>query len=250
MMMTLERWRLTSRWPWIAKTAGCAQRLLWLNRPLPRPFADARRRRLAVLPLDLAMGEPLTLGPRDILVTVGCDWHNRKPAEIEREKRAKGFCYVVLCYDIIPLQFPSSSPNIPSPVSGATGMRHSRRRTRCWSTPSASTRMFAPTAPKRVSRSRQFRSPRSASIRPAPGLPPVCRKDWKASASSRSSARSNRARAMACWSGFRLAELGERGGAFLSGGRGWQPALASSGLAAVRTGRPTPKGLMRPRIPC
>ncbi len=36
----------------------------------------------------------------------GYDWFNQDPASIAVRKRRQGFQYVVMCYDIIPLQFP------------------------------------------------------------------------------------------------------------------------------------------------
>ena len=106
LVMALERRRLyatSARTRWLI---DLAQKALWLRRQLPPPFADRHGRRLAVVPVDLALGKPLSLRPQDTLATAGYDWFNQDPVALERHKREHGFRYVVMCYDIIPLQFP------------------------------------------------------------------------------------------------------------------------------------------------
>ena len=104
--MILERRRLTSRYAWIRAAADVLQRALMLARRLPPPFAD-RSGRLASVPAKLALGTRLTLGLGDVLVTAGYDWYQMDTNAIEASKRATGFRYVAMCYDIIPLMFPA-----------------------------------------------------------------------------------------------------------------------------------------------
>lgn len=95
---TLERWRVASGEGAIARGIAHAQRLLLLAR---------RRRRRGVVPFKLAVGPPLALGPRDVILSVGCDWEHKDGESIAALKRRFGFRFVVMCYDIIPLQFPN-----------------------------------------------------------------------------------------------------------------------------------------------
>jgi glycosyltransferase involved in cell wall biosynthesis len=106
LIMALERQRLSSRSPGIRRIIDEVQKRLWKSHRLPLPFADSHGRRFQIVPLDLALGKRIALGPRDIVVTAGYDWFNQDPTRIGEEKRRRGFRYVALCYDIIPLKFP------------------------------------------------------------------------------------------------------------------------------------------------
>ncbi len=106
LVMALERRRLGATSPGTRRLIDLAQKALWLRRQLPPPFADRHGRRLAVVPVDLALGKPLSLGPQDIVATAGYDWFSQDPVALAREKRQRRFRYVVMCYDIIPLLFP------------------------------------------------------------------------------------------------------------------------------------------------
>jgi len=105
LVMALERRRLRTDSARVRRLIDLAQKALWLRWRLPPPFADQHGRRLAVVPVDVALGRALPLGPRDTVATAGYDWFNQDPARIESEKRRLGFRLVVMCYDIIPLQF-------------------------------------------------------------------------------------------------------------------------------------------------
>ena len=107
MFMALERQRLTRRFAWVRAAADVLQRALMRAWRLPPPFADRSGRRLAIVPARLALGERLALGPGDVLVTAGYDWYQMDTNAIEAAKRATGFRYVAMCYDIIPLMFPA-----------------------------------------------------------------------------------------------------------------------------------------------
>jgi glycosyltransferase involved in cell wall biosynthesis len=104
--MLLERLRLTTRFAWVRAAADILQRALLLARRLPPPFADRSGRRLAIVPARLALGERLALGRGDVLVTAGYGWYQMDTNAIGASKRATGFRYVAMCYDIIPLLFP------------------------------------------------------------------------------------------------------------------------------------------------
>ncbi len=106
LIMALERRRLSSGSARIRHAINGAQKRLWPSRQLPLPFADRHGRRFAIVPLDLALGGKLSLGPQDIVVTAGYDWFNQDMIELGKQKRRWGFRYIVMCYDIIPLQFP------------------------------------------------------------------------------------------------------------------------------------------------
>jgi glycosyltransferase involved in cell wall biosynthesis len=108
--MALERVRLQTKSTAVRSLADVLQRLLLLNRR-HAPFVDARGDRIAVVPLGVALGPPLSLGPRDTFVSAGFDWLNREPGEIVGYKRRLGFRWVVLCYDIIPLTHPEFYSN-------------------------------------------------------------------------------------------------------------------------------------------
>ena len=110
LVMGLERRRLTTGSPWVARAADLAQRFLLALRRDSFPFADKRGRRLIMVPFDLAVGEDLAPGPEDVVLSVGCDWMHKEAADLATLKRQAGFRLVVLCYDIIPLLHPEFFP--------------------------------------------------------------------------------------------------------------------------------------------
>lgn len=110
LLMTLERRRIRTHSRFLRHAMERVQRAVCLGRDLPDVFIDRKRRRLGVIPADLALEEALTLGPGDTVVTVGCDWGNQRPDRILALKRRHGFRYVTLCYDLIALQFPQYLP--------------------------------------------------------------------------------------------------------------------------------------------
>jgi glycosyltransferase involved in cell wall biosynthesis len=65
-----------------------------------------RRRRRNVVAFRVAIGGPLILGPRDVMLSAGSDWTHKDTNMIAGLKKQFGFRYVVMCYDIIPLLFP------------------------------------------------------------------------------------------------------------------------------------------------
>jgi len=106
----LERWRLATNLPAIRRAIDLGQRLVWLPQRLPLPFADGRGSRFGAVPIDVARGPPLTLGPDDVIVSVGIDWEHKEATAISELKRRYGFRYVVMCHDLIPVMFPAFFP--------------------------------------------------------------------------------------------------------------------------------------------
>jgi glycosyltransferase involved in cell wall biosynthesis len=105
-LMALEGVRLRSNSTLVRRGVDAAQRLVLLSRQMPAPFADRAGRRLAVVPARLALGKPLSMGPRDVVVVTGSDWYQLDETAIGKMKARLGFRLVVMCYDIIPLLFP------------------------------------------------------------------------------------------------------------------------------------------------
>ncbi len=69
-----------------------------------------RRRRRGIVPYAIAVGPPLALNPRDVVIATGAEWALKDAAKIAALKGEFGFRYVVMCYDIIALVFPQYFP--------------------------------------------------------------------------------------------------------------------------------------------
>jgi glycosyltransferase involved in cell wall biosynthesis len=110
LIMALERRRLTARSAFGRRIAGMGQQLLWLRPELPPPFAGGHGSRFGVVPIDLALGPALALGPDVVILSVGDDWVHRDATLIGELKRRHGFRYVVMCHDLIPIMFPNHFP--------------------------------------------------------------------------------------------------------------------------------------------
>jgi len=104
-IMALERRRLATTSRAAIRAIEAAQKPLFLYRRLA-PFVDSLGKRIAVVPPDLALGAPLSLGPGDIYVSAGSGWLNAKTRDIVAASRASRCRSVLLCYDIIPLLYP------------------------------------------------------------------------------------------------------------------------------------------------
>lgn len=111
LLMALERRRLTAHATGLARFIGGLQKVLCLPRRLPPPFAGRDGRRREIVPVDLALGRALSLGPGDTVITAGYDWVNQDPHQIEANRRQGRFRYVVLCHDIMALRTPEFLPN-------------------------------------------------------------------------------------------------------------------------------------------
>ena len=88
--MALERWRLTSTRPAIRRLIDRVQRLCWVPHGLPAPFTS-RGSRFGIVPIDLALGAPLTLGASDVILSSGDDWYHKEAPAIARLKRVTAF---------------------------------------------------------------------------------------------------------------------------------------------------------------
>ncbi len=98
--MALERRRLAG-----SALAGRLQAPLLGADARRQPFGDRDGTRHAVVPLDLALGPPLTLGPADTVLTAGSDWLHKGRAMLDLRLR-HGFGLVAMCYDLLPLLHP------------------------------------------------------------------------------------------------------------------------------------------------
>jgi glycosyltransferase involved in cell wall biosynthesis len=106
----LERWRLAARLPAARRAIDLAQRLLWLPGRLPARFTDKDNVRIGRVPVDLALGAPLELGPGDVIVSVGNDWVCKDAAAIAKLKKRHGFRFVAMCHDLMPIRYPALFP--------------------------------------------------------------------------------------------------------------------------------------------
>ncbi len=104
---TLERWRLSTHRPWWASTIDRAERLLALTKRHSVQMTTASGARFAYVPGHLALGDEVTLHAGDTVLTAGYDWIRKSPAAVRRLKSETGTRYVVTCYDMIPVLFPS-----------------------------------------------------------------------------------------------------------------------------------------------
>jgi len=105
LLAALERVRLSTRRPRLRGAIDRAQRAL-MSRRHRAQMIDERNRRRAFYPIDLAAGEPLTMTARDTLLCAGRGWSHTDIEAIAKLKDEIGFRFVVICYDLIPIQFP------------------------------------------------------------------------------------------------------------------------------------------------
>ncbi len=80
-----------------------------------RGLMSPRHRRIMVrhdgarrpfFPHDVVLGPPIAFSRRDTLICVGCGWAHTNIAAIRDLKSRTGFRMVLLCHDLIPVQFP------------------------------------------------------------------------------------------------------------------------------------------------
>ena len=105
-LFALERWRLTTRRPGLARAIDRAERLAARLRRHSVQLTTPTGARFAYVPKELALGGPVDLGPSDTVLTVGYDWLRKSPAQVRRLKAETGVRYVVTCYDLIPILYP------------------------------------------------------------------------------------------------------------------------------------------------
>jgi glycosyltransferase involved in cell wall biosynthesis len=90
----------------LGRAAGRLQRLLFAIPPRYPPMVDRQGNRLSLLPADMALGEPIALGPGDAVLSPSSDWHYKDTGRLAALKAETGFRLVVLCYDLIPITHP------------------------------------------------------------------------------------------------------------------------------------------------
>ncbi len=104
--LAMERHRLTSASAVAAARWDRAQRLLYRVHPGALVFENGRGERRSIVPVDLALGEAVCMGPDDLLISVSSDWDQKNSGGFHTLKRRSGFRLAVLCYDLIPLTHP------------------------------------------------------------------------------------------------------------------------------------------------
>ena len=100
----LERIRLTK--PLFAKLAERAQDALLALRRHGHRLRNADGSRIAHVPPDMALGDPVPLGPDDTIFSAGSDWFHLDALALALAKRRDRFRYACLCYDLIPITHP------------------------------------------------------------------------------------------------------------------------------------------------
>lgn len=101
----LERLRLGTQRPWLARLADRLQRRVMSGKYRHLMVRDDDTRR-AFFPYEMAVGDRFKFGPDDTLVCAGSGWGHTNIKVIGDLKSRIGFHMALLCYDIIPLIFP------------------------------------------------------------------------------------------------------------------------------------------------
>jgi glycosyltransferase involved in cell wall biosynthesis len=105
LLLALERRRLATRSAAFAERIAGIQRYLMTDR-YREIMIDASGKQRPFLTVKSLLGPPLHLGPEDVLVSVGIGWTHTNIETIRRQKAERGFRFVLLLHDIIPLLFP------------------------------------------------------------------------------------------------------------------------------------------------
>ncbi len=106
LISALEEVRLSLRFD--ARLAGFAERLqtrLMKEKERPRYF-DADGKRVGVLSLPAISGAPADFQQDDVTIAMQSDWIHTDIAAISRLKERSNWRHVILCHDLIPIQFP------------------------------------------------------------------------------------------------------------------------------------------------
>lgn len=104
-LRALERVRVQTANAIVARWADRLQRIL-MNAKHRAVMVKSDGTRRACLPIDLALGPPISLGPHDTLICSGAGWTHNDIGGIAAAKRKGGFRFVLFCHDVIPLLFP------------------------------------------------------------------------------------------------------------------------------------------------
>jgi glycosyltransferase involved in cell wall biosynthesis len=105
LLQVLERIRLGTANARVASFTDTAQRAI-MNEKYRAIMLKGDGSRRAYLSIGKVLGPPLAFTARDTLVCAGAGWAHNDIAAIVELKRAIGFRFVMLCFDIIPLMFP------------------------------------------------------------------------------------------------------------------------------------------------
>ena len=104
-LLFLERLRLSARSPVLRLAAEKLQKPLITGRYSPYMLHDDGTRR-SVVAHEEFLGQKIAFTSRDTLICAGSPWAHLDIQSTKSLKERHGFRFVVLCYDIIPLQFP------------------------------------------------------------------------------------------------------------------------------------------------
>jgi glycosyltransferase involved in cell wall biosynthesis len=107
LLMALQRLHLSGPAFLRGIAAWLQRRLLGAQAAVP-PFTRPDGQREVILPVKLALGAALQLGPADTVLRAGSNWHDG--AEIAGSQPALGFRLAVICYDLLPLTHPEFFP--------------------------------------------------------------------------------------------------------------------------------------------
>jgi glycosyltransferase involved in cell wall biosynthesis len=116
----LERRRLRAGKSWVAWCADAMQRAILAVRANRFPLCGADGRRIALFPPDLVLGDPVAIGPMDLVFIPSSDWERKNPKTLAAIKQRTGCRIAVVCYDIIPITHPAFFP----PADVATFQRY------------------------------------------------------------------------------------------------------------------------------
>lgn len=105
MISALEAIRLSPRFDGVSGIAEWLQERLMKHKDRHR-FFDADGKRLGVMTLTAMSGEPVAYLPDDISIGMQSDWIHTDIAAIVRQKDKANWRHIVLCHDLIPIQFP------------------------------------------------------------------------------------------------------------------------------------------------
>ena len=100
----LERIRLETQRPWLARLADYLQRRLMSVKYRHFMVREDKTRR-AFFPYEMAVGAHIKFGPNDTLVCAGSGWNHTNINAIDDLESKIRFRLVLLCHDIIPLMF-------------------------------------------------------------------------------------------------------------------------------------------------
>ena len=106
----LERIRLRTRRGWVARFVDRLQRCL-MSAKYRRFMVKRDNTRRSYFPDKMILGEPFKFDHADTLVCVGNGWSHTNIGILSSLKSQIGFRMILMCHDLIPLQFPYLYPD-------------------------------------------------------------------------------------------------------------------------------------------